>query len=415
MWRKVVRRLFCALVMATLASAALANAALGDDKSISVSITSEIDAVNVPVSVSVDVGDAYVSAVVADSFGNKLLGQLTGPNVLSESPSRELHFIIPKVESGKAANFTATLSKKSANGQSFAWDVNPGKTATLSHAGRNVLKYMFERVDDSSEERRNETYKVFHHAFDPTGKFLVTKGPGGKFPHHRGLFFGFNRISYGDDQKADVWHCRKGESQVHTKFISTESGPVLGRHQVAIDWNGQDGKAFAKEKREMTVYRVDGGTLIEFASVLQPTAVPVRLDGDPQHAGFQFRGSQHIADVSNGKTYYLRPDGRGKPGEYRNWKNVGDAHANLPWNAQSFVIDDQRFTCCYLDRPENPKEARFSERDYGRFGSYFEYDLTADKPLRLNYRIWLQEGEMSVEDVSARREAFVRKPKVNIN
>jgi len=44
--------------------------------------------------------------------------------------------------------------------------------------------------------------------------------------------------------------------------------------------------------------------------------------------------------------------------------------------------------------PRNPKEARFSERDYGRFGSYFEYDLDEGKPLTVNYRLWLQERLM---------------------
>ncbi len=413
MLEKSVRRLSRAIILASVC-AATACSVSGKEHALSISITSKIAGVNVPVTVPIKVDDAYVSAVLKTPSGETLAGQLTGPSLLAKTDSREIHFVVPRITAGETLTLNANLSTDSLDGRSFAWDVNPGKTATLSHAGRKVMKYMFERVDDSSEERRSETFKVYHHVFDPTGKFLVTKGPGGKFPHHRGLFFGFNRISYGDNQKADVWHCRKGESQIHTKFLATESGPVLGRHQVAIDWNGQDGKPFANEKREMTTYHVEGGTLIAFASIVTPTTGPVRLDGDPQHAGFQFRGSQHIADVSNSKTYYLRPDGRGKPGEYRDWKNEGDSHAKLPWNAQSFVIDDQRFTCCYLDRPGNPKESRFSERDYGRFGSYFEYDLSADNPLQLNYRIWLQAGEMTVDAVSAASAAFVNRPVANL-
>ena len=66
---------------------------------------------------------------------------------------------------------------------------------------------------------------------------------------------------------------------------------------------------------------------------------------------------------------------------------------------------------CYLDRPENPKESRFSERDYGRFGSYFEYVITEEKPLELNYRIWVQEGEMTVDEVAAQSAHFVNAPK----
>ena len=70
-------------------------------------------------------------------------------------------------------------------------------------------------------------------------------------------------------------------------------------------------------------------------------------------------------------------------------------------NAMSFVAGGKRYTAAYLDRPDNPKEARYSERTYGRFGSYFEYDLDEGKPLELSYRFWLQDGEMTVEQVEA--------------
>ena len=107
----------------------------------------------------------------------------------------------------------------------------------------------------------------------------------------------------------------------------------------------------------------------------------------------------------------MRPDGKGEPGKFRNWPNDKD-HVNLAWHAQSFVIDETRYTCCYLDRPDNPKEARFSERDYGRFGSYFEYTVSESNPLYLNYRIWLQEGEMTVEQVERYSKDFVSPPEV---
>ena len=72
----------------------------------------------------------------------------------------------------------------------------------------------------------------------------------------------------------------------------------------------------------------------------------------------------------------------------------------------SFVVNGQRYTCCYLDHPSNPKPARYSERDYGRFGSYFEYDLEPAKPLDVRYRIWLQPGEMDVANVNALSRDF---------
>jgi len=62
-----------------------------------------------------------------------------------------------------------------------------------------------------------------------------------------------------------------------------------------------------KKQREMTVYAVPGGQLVEFASVLTSTVGKVKLDGDPQHAGFQFRAAQEVADAA-GLVFVTTPD-----------------------------------------------------------------------------------------------------------
>src|SRR5471032_1925725 len=92
------------------------------------------------------------------------------------------------------------------------------------------------------------------------------------------------------------------------------------------------------------------------------------------------------------------------PGKERNW--TGDkTMVDLPWYAMSFVLNDQRYTTCYLNHPNNPKETRFSERDYGRFGGYFQRDITDEQPLIVNYRLWLQSGEMTQEQAQTLRTA----------
>jgi hypothetical protein len=81
----------------------------------------------------------------------------------------------------------------------------------------------------------------------------------------------------------------------------------------------------------------------------------------------------------------------------------------------SFVTGDKRYTVANLDRPQNPKEARFSERDYGRFGSYFDYDLKKDKPLEVSYRIWVQDGETTGEKVAALAADFTEPVTVTVS
>jgi hypothetical protein len=73
----------------------------------------------------------------------------------------------------------------------------------------------------------------------------------------------------------------------------------------------------------------------------------------------------------------------------------------------SFVIGGKRYTVLYMDHPTNPKPARYSERDYGRFGSYFVADVTKVKPLDVQYRVWVQDGEMTVDQCEKLSAEFI--------
>jgi hypothetical protein len=159
-------------------------------------------------------------------------------------------------------------------------------------------------------------------------------------------------------------------------------------------------------------------TIVDIVSHLTVADAAVHLDGDPQHAGFQFRAAQEVAATTHGQTYYIRPSGNGKPGETINSDPKDKTHdprtINLPWKGMSFVLGEQRFTVAELDRPDNPKEARFSERDYGRFGSYFVWDLDKDHPLTIHYRVVLQRGELTGKQIAALDADYVDPVKVDV-
>jgi len=67
----------------------------------------------------------------------------------------------------------------------------------------------------------------------------------------------------------------------------------------------------------------------------------------------------------------------------------------------SFVLGENRYTVVYLDKPTNPKPAEYNERTYGRFGSFFRYELDEGQDLEVNYRIWLQDGELTAQQAEA--------------
>ncbi len=292
-----------------------------------------------------------------------------------------------------------------------------GEHVDLLHGDRRVLRFVNKPRDGSTKESHYLTFKPFHQVFDPaTGTVLLSSGAHPntseyKFPHHRGLFFGFNKITYGDKKSADIWHGTNNVYSTYDKMLSMKTDANSATHTAAITWHGPDGQQFAEEERTVTVHNVKGGTQIDWSTVLTTQLPKVRLDGDPQHAGFHFRATQEVSKSTAKQTYYLRPDGKGKEGETRNWDAKGrDAKTvNLPWNAMSFVTNGKRFTALRINHPHNPKETRGSERDYGRFGDYFEYDLTPTNPLKLKYRVWVQEGEMTKEQCEEMAKTFTQK------
>jgi hypothetical protein len=396
------------------------------------------DAKNIPVIVPLELSPkwAKVKHVKLNEVGTKniIIGQLTAPGLLTEGVAaneksllrRDLIFVDPSQKGRENKVFTMEPSRSDNTvSNEYRWlESTAGQFTDLRHGDRPVLRYVHRPYDNSTEANRNKSYKVFHHLFDPTGTRLVTNGgesdpdSAGKkllYPHHRGLMFAFNKITYGKGMSADTWHAKpKDTHQSHEGILSADAGLVFGRHRVAIDWHGPNKEVFAKEEREVTVYNVEGGTLLDFVTRLKSTGGKVRLDGDPQHAGFQFRASNEVAERTAKETYYLRPDGKGKPGETRNWDPKNKGPINLPWDAMSFVLDKDRFTVAYIDHPSNPGEKRYSERDYGRFGCYFEYDLTPENPLVLRYRFWLQNGEMTGEEVQSLRTKFILPQKFSV-
>ena len=142
----------------------------------------------------------------------------------------------------------------------FAWNVDEQRgTADLSVAGQPVVRYMFAH-DFSTLARRDETYKVFHHVFAPGTKTLATKGAGGDYPHHRGIFLGFRLTKYGGTY-TDFWHCKPetqkdGGCQKHVRFVETAGDAQRATMTSEIHWINAGGKPVVAESRTLDVRKL---------------------------------------------------------------------------------------------------------------------------------------------------------------
>ena len=115
---------------------------------------------------------------------------------------------------------------------------------------------------DHDPKRHHDTCKVFHHvrALDGT---LLTKGNGGMFQHHKGLFIGWNRTKW-NGQRFDFWHMPKQELQVFRGFLPHDAMNMAEGAQVcAIEWITPAGEVVIAERRglQLTEQRADYYTL----------------------------------------------------------------------------------------------------------------------------------------------------------
>ena len=336
-------------------------------------------------------GDGLVSAILTPANGGKAIdAQVVS---LAGAKGIEVYWREKKLDPGMESRYTLRLgsggktpstvfSFKEGSGYS---DLLYGKTPVL----RQMTAY-----DPTSKDSLHQTYKTFHHVWGFHGDGFITKGAGGQYTHHRGLFIGFSKTRVGDKQW-DFWHC-KGVSVRHEKYdpAAEAMGPVLGRILSQTGWYDPDGKVVVRDYRQVTSWRqVEAQALLDFVITIEAVSDKVSLKGDPQHAGFQYRAVESKPGKGN-KTTYVRST------ESTGGKN--DVWEGAEWITGIFQHGENNYAVTHMDHPKNPRPTVYSTRNYGRFGAYFEKDLKKGEKLELRYRIFIVDTKKH-PDVSVAR------------
>lgn len=393
------------------------------------------DCVNIPVCTTIELLEQYsqvpveeISVVLKEQGGAS--ASVPGQIVMPNGGKTRLCWILPAAKAGRTGSWTATLShRKGARQEGFSWKDEPGDHLDLLLDGRKVVRYMY-AYDDSTPERLHETYKPFHHVFDAQGENLLTNsGPGGLYPHHRGLFIGWNKLEFGGET-LDLWGM-KGGTQRHRKFLEGTAGPVLAISRSQISWNDTAGGSIIIEQREITVYRQPDPTilLLDFHTRLKAAGGDVYLDGNAEHGGFQYRahndvsiGSERAGDVAAepGKqvSQDIAEDTGAERATYLFHEDGIDPREdeNIPWAAMAYGLNGRRYNVQHMDHPDNPRPTLYSAyRDYGRFGAFFKKKIASGETLALRYRIRVVEGELpDREELAEKHSAFINGPKAEV-
>ncbi|MBI4559635.1 MAG: PmoA family protein [Candidatus Hydrogenedentes bacterium] len=263
----------------------------------------------------------------------------------------------------------------------FTFEERPGEFALL----RDGKSWLSTYIGPYDETQREESYKVFTHLYDFAGAAPITKGPGGKYTHHRGLFIGWkDTLAEGTD--FDTWHMSNC-TQRHMTWLKAEAHENRAVQSEEILWCGDDGEPFIKEIRTITAQSGSNETRIfDFESKLMSMTGGIQLKGDLQHAGMQVRLANEVSEHES-STQYVLPEGAQ---ELEDDKVVG-----AWWVCCSAVVRDQRYWIIHMTPPGNVGgQPVYSIRRYARFGAFLETPLNEGMPLDLSFRIVFSQKEL---------------------
>jgi hypothetical protein len=304
----------------------------------------------------------------------------------------------------------------------------PGKAVDIQLGGRKVARFI----------HGEGQCKPYLHVFGEAGELLTNGGldasgkATGQFPHHRGIYIGWNRIA-SDLGSFDLWHLRNGEKMEVLQFDKLDGGKDAATLVATIAWRGGKKDAAGSdllltEKRTLRISRPEGKATQVDAHFRLKAARDLTLGGDLQHAGIHFRAANEVATRAKETSYVSDPEDKATKG--KDWtapapKKDKDGNeikparepvkGDLNWCRLLFPIGDRWYAATELNAPSNPVE-ELSWRDYGRFGFFFKRKLAAGETLDLDYRFIVETTEApaakpkpSAEQIAkARAEAQTR-------
>jgi len=285
----------------------------------------------------------------------------------------------------------------------FATAVAHGAAFTFSKTNnhldilRNGKIWLRTMTTPYSSKHPEDTYKVFTHIYDFAGKAPITKGPGGKYSHHRGLFIGWRDTRHNGDP-SDTWHM-KNASQRHRAWKSTGIEGDAAVQVEAVDWCDERGKTFLHETRTIRVQPgANDARIIDFESELAPVNCDVEFRGDPHHGGMQVRLANEVIDHPD-TTRFILPKGASRL-DY-------DRVVGAWWVCCSAVINGSRYWILHMTPQSNPTgQPVYAIRPYGRLGAFFEPDVSKGEKLDLRFRIIVSKMQLDREQCQALYDSY---------
>lgn len=289
----------------------------------------------------------------------------------------------------------AVIAAGSAFAVEFTFKEEPAQLVLLGD-GKPWLSTWMAKYDPAKGE---ETYKVYTHIYDFEGKAPITKGQGGKYTHHRGMFIGWkNTVVNGASY--NIWEM-SNSTQRHVEWLDRKAGKDKAAQSEKIRWCADDGKPLIEEIRTIAAAPgPNGARVFNFQSTLASLAGKIELRGDLQHAGMQVRMENEVSEHEATTQYILPESATEEPDD----KVVG-----AWWVCCSPVVREKRYWIMHMTpRTHALGQPVYSIRRYARFGAFFEPTLEEGKPQTFSFRILVSEKELDRAACAALYQDYVK-------
>jgi hypothetical protein len=232
--------------------------------------------------------------------------------------------------------------------------------------------------------------------------------------HHRSFW-----VTHDNVNGVNFWAEGEGCGRtVHRRFEVLESGPVYGRMVADVDWLAADGTKICEDRREIRIYNVPDGRLLDFDIAIRASEGPLTF-GDTKEGFFGFRVADSMT-VSAGQGHIVNGAGD---------TDVAAWGKPAPWCDYSGPVAGETVGIAIFDNAQNKGfPTHWHVRDYGLFCanifglSYFEPDsgkdgtleVAAGDVLRFRYRVMMHRGDAAAADVADAYADYADPPRVAV-
>lgn len=373
--------------------------------SVYVSVTAPQDMREVPVTVLLPKNYNYKPAA-GTRISGRIVDAQTEP---AENGQTRVTFIAHDLKAGIAHWFFLDTTGQDA----------PDAGVELKRDGDNVNFFVKGKLLTRYDVTTGPNKPFFYPLNAPGGGQIVrhwpVETPGGEttdHPHHRGLWF-----THGKVNGVDFWtEVGKVGKTVHTGYEEVRSGPVYGLMRAKTDWVKPDGKKIAEDVRELRVYNVSNGALMDFSVTVKAVGEPM-VWGDTKEGTFALRlaDSMRVA-VEKGKVAEGHIVNSNDLKDAATWGKAAD------WCDYYGPIDGKIVGVAIFDDLKNPRHpTTWHVRDYGLFAAnpFGLHDFDKKNPegsgdltvpegqsLTFRYRLFLHAGTTQEANVAAVWQAF---------